>query len=180
MRTLKYAILGLLKRKPRTGYDIAKEFKAELGNFWRARHSQIYPELKRLLEEGLIEYEIEIAGETMEKKVYNLKPAGEKDLVDWLNTDEEMVPTAKDKFRLRMYFASNIKRERLIELLNSQLKQRQDKLAMLEAKMDEQDRDPEFGSKEFGDFLVLESAILREQAYVEWLERSIRRCYIAK
>ena len=45
MRTLKYAILGLLMRSPVTGYDIAKEFGDGLGCFWSAKHSQIYPEL---------------------------------------------------------------------------------------------------------------------------------------
>ena len=45
MRTLKYAILGLLNREPMTGYDIAKEFSKDLGEFWNAKHSQIYPEL---------------------------------------------------------------------------------------------------------------------------------------
>ena len=63
MRTLRYAILGLVDRKPTTGYDIAKEFKErELSNFWSARHSQIYPELRKLTEEGLLEYEVEIMG----------------------------------------------------------------------------------------------------------------------
>ena len=34
MRTLKYAILGLVNRKPLTGYDLSKEFSKELNNFW--------------------------------------------------------------------------------------------------------------------------------------------------
>lgn len=46
MRTLKYAILGLLNKEPMTGYDIGKEFSKDLGEFWTAKHSQIYPELK--------------------------------------------------------------------------------------------------------------------------------------
>ena len=45
MRTLKYSILGLLMQAPTTGYDISKAFGSELGCFWGAKHSQIYPEL---------------------------------------------------------------------------------------------------------------------------------------
>ena len=53
MRTLKYAILGLIRRGPVTGYDIAREFRSQaLSNFWHAKHSQIYPELKKLLEKA--------------------------------------------------------------------------------------------------------------------------------
>ena len=46
MGTLKYAILGLLNRKSMTGYDLSKEFETTLFEFWNAKHSQIYPELK--------------------------------------------------------------------------------------------------------------------------------------
>ena len=67
MRVLKYAILGLLNRQPMTGYDIGKEFNYELSEFWHAKHSQIYTELKRLHDEGLVTYDIEISGDILEK-----------------------------------------------------------------------------------------------------------------
>ena len=59
MGTLKYAILGLLNRKNMTGYDLSKEFETTLFEFWNAKHSQIYPELKSLSEKGLVQYEVE-------------------------------------------------------------------------------------------------------------------------
>ncbi|EFG88815.1 transcriptional regulator, PadR family [Clostridium carboxidivorans P7] len=68
MRTLKYAILGLVNRKPITGYDIGKEFNFQLAEFWNARHSQIYPELKKLVDEKLLVYAIEVSGDVLEKK----------------------------------------------------------------------------------------------------------------
>lgn len=43
MRTLKYAILGLLNQKEMTGYDLMKQFESTLCEFWSAKHSQIYP-----------------------------------------------------------------------------------------------------------------------------------------
>ena len=62
METLKYAILGLLMKKDMTGYELTKEFNSALFEFWNASHSQIYPKLKALTKEGLIEYHIEITG----------------------------------------------------------------------------------------------------------------------
>ena len=56
MRTLKYAILGMLAQKPMTGYDLMQEFESTLNEFWSANHSQIYPELKKLTNEGSITY----------------------------------------------------------------------------------------------------------------------------
>ena len=52
--TLKYAILGLLNKKSMTGYELKKEFETTLFEFWNAKHSQIYPELKALTENGLV------------------------------------------------------------------------------------------------------------------------------
>ena len=59
METLKYAILGLLMKKDMTGYELTKEFNSALFEFWNASHSQIYPKLKALTKEGLIEYHID-------------------------------------------------------------------------------------------------------------------------
>lgn len=47
MGNLKYAILGLLNQKEMTGYDLMKQFESTLCEFWSAKHSQIYPELKK-------------------------------------------------------------------------------------------------------------------------------------
>ena len=58
MRTLKYAILGLLNQKEMTGYDLMKQFESTLCEFWSAKHSQIYPELKKLTEEGSVAYKM--------------------------------------------------------------------------------------------------------------------------
>ena len=59
MGTLKYAILGLLNRNEMTGYELSKEFETTLFEFWNAKHSQIYPELKKLTEEGSVAYKTE-------------------------------------------------------------------------------------------------------------------------
>ena len=48
MRVLKYAILGLLNQKSMSGYELSSEFESALNEFWNAKHSQIYPELRKL------------------------------------------------------------------------------------------------------------------------------------
>ena len=53
--SLRFAILGYLSTGPGTGWDISRQFDTGLGWFWTARHSQIYPELKRMTQEGLVE-----------------------------------------------------------------------------------------------------------------------------
>ena len=42
--SLRYAVLGLLARRPSTGYELTQTFDRSLRTSWHARHSQIYPE----------------------------------------------------------------------------------------------------------------------------------------
>lgn len=52
--SLRHALLGLLAEAPMSGYDLTKRFEHSLGRIWPARHNQIYTELNKLLDEGLI------------------------------------------------------------------------------------------------------------------------------
>ena len=99
MRTLKYAILGMIHQKPMTGYDLMQEFESTLNEFWSANHSQIYPELKKLTKEGSITYILQQSDKGPDSKLYSLTEAGEKDFLEWLNDDEDIIKTPKDPFR---------------------------------------------------------------------------------
>ena len=175
MRNLKYAILGLVNREPMTGYDIKKAFDSRgLTNFWHAEHSQIYPEMKKLLAEGLVEYETVIRGEKLETKLYEITEAGRKDFHDWLRDDVEIERTYKDVFRLRTFFNESMNKEEYLTLLRSQLRQHTETRDMLKHFIDlDFQKLPHFNTKQMGDYLVLDGAVRREKTYVEWLEHCI-------
>lgn len=173
-RTLKYAILGLIASRPRSGYDISTEFNTTLSEFWNARHSQIYPELKKLTEEGMIQYEVAISGQVLEKKIYSITPAGKKDFMNWLSKDVPMEPTAKDIFRLRMYYSGQLSREDRRMLLESQLEQHIDRLEHLKQNQKKFSHVPDPEEEGIGDYLVLLGAIMREETTIQWLKECIR------
>lgn len=102
MRVLKYAILGLLRKGELSGYDITSYFKEELGQFWSAKHSQIYPELKKLTDEGFITFRTTIQGTKLEKKMYTLTDSGKQELHDWLIRHQPIPETVKDEFMLKL------------------------------------------------------------------------------
>ena len=52
--SLRHALLGLLADRPHNGWQLLKHFEGSLTYAWPALHSQIYPELARLRESGLI------------------------------------------------------------------------------------------------------------------------------
>ncbi|MBR2716823.1 MAG: PadR family transcriptional regulator [Oscillospiraceae bacterium] len=169
MRELKYTILGLVQREPASGYDIAKTFSDSVSNFWSAKHSQIYPELKRLVEEGLVEYRIEIQGEKLEKKMYSITEKGREEFFDWLYRDDGPPPQQKDAFRLRIYFNEDLSQEKKRELLNAQCARRWDRLLELEQMTCAFPPVEEMSPAQFSDHLLIRGGVLREEAYIQWL-----------
>lgn len=50
-----YAILGILSLSPGTGYDIKKYCDTVLSGFWNENFGRIYPTLKKMSDDALIE-----------------------------------------------------------------------------------------------------------------------------
>ena len=68
-------ILGFLSIGPRSGYEIKATVDRSTRFFWAASYGQIYPELRRLESEGLIEGE-EAPNGGRARRVYRLTAAG--------------------------------------------------------------------------------------------------------
>jgi DNA-binding PadR family transcriptional regulator len=84
--SLRHALLALLNINPQSGYDLAQRFSTSLEYVWRASHSQIYPELRRLEQEGLIKATEVGRGERATKREYGLTAAGCQAIEDWIDT----------------------------------------------------------------------------------------------
>jgi len=177
MRTIKYLVLGMINRNPMTGYDITKELEKEWVDFWYADHSQIYPELRRLLKEELVSFEIVIQGEKLEKKLYSITEKGKKDLINWLlSEDHDLIP--KDIFKLKVYFSEALSIEEVKHNFQIQLNKHKAKLETIR-KLIEEENNPsyEFSSDLFN-YVVMKGAIFREESYIDWLIWCLR--YIDK
>lgn len=113
--SLRYALLGLLRDRPASGYDLTRRFAEGIGRHaWSAKHSQIYPELRKLTEEGLIEVVDEGA---RGKRVYGTTEAGRAELREWL-LGEPQGGTIRNEFLLRLFLISGLapdERTRVLE-----------------------------------------------------------------
>nr|WP_239063225.1 PadR family transcriptional regulator [Streptomyces sp. SID13031] len=101
---MRYAILGTLSTSASSGYDLARQFGLGLGWFWSASHSQIYPELRRLEDAGLIEGSVTTVGEKLEKRVYAITPTGLDELVAWVSQPPQYRPN-RDPERIQLIFS---------------------------------------------------------------------------
>src|SRR5215510_2965958 len=78
-------VLGLLSLGPLSGYDVKTVVDRSTRFFWAASYGQIYPELRRLENEGLIDGEDTPTGRRR-RRVYRLTPVGRRALIDWLSS----------------------------------------------------------------------------------------------
>ncbi|BBZ42379.1 PadR family transcriptional regulator [Mycobacterium conspicuum] len=74
--SLRDAVLAALLEAEASGYDLAKSFDASVANFWMATPQQLYRELDRLAEQGLIQSRVVEQQRRPNKRMYSLTPAG--------------------------------------------------------------------------------------------------------
>src|SRR5688572_20586279 len=98
--SLRFALLGALADQPRSGYELLKHFEESLAYAWPASHSQIYPELGRLLSENLIE---QAAAGPRGSKTYAVTATGLAEVRRWLRETEPDRRVRNDAL-LRMFF----------------------------------------------------------------------------
>lgn len=87
--SLRIAALGLLAQHPGSGYDLLKRFEQSMANVWPATQSQLYGELNKLADAGLIEVsDVGPRG----RKEYRATPDGRAELLRWITNPQDDPP----------------------------------------------------------------------------------------
>jgi PadR family transcriptional regulator, regulatory protein AphA len=107
-------ILGMLGLGARTGYEIKQVSDASTRFFWGASYGQIYPELRRLADAGLVEAEDDPAG-GRKRTAYRLTDAGRQALLDWLLSDAPMEYAMRAEGLLKLFFGGLLQPEQVLE-----------------------------------------------------------------
>lgn len=82
--SLRYALLSLLSGAGMTGYEVSRAFGRSVAHVWHAPDSQIYPELRRLAEQDLLQVaEVDDGGRGVKKR-YEITASGLEDLRSWI------------------------------------------------------------------------------------------------
>ncbi|WP_163508583.1 PadR family transcriptional regulator [Fodinicola acaciae] len=170
--SLRYAVLGLLAERPASGYELAQMFEQSLQRWaWYARHSQIYPELNKLAEEGVITVAEEGA---RGRRTYALADSGRAELREWLLKTPE-TPVVRDESTLRLFLLPTLDtadRRRLVEYARAEAEQLGAEIEVIIERLDGW-RTPErpitFGR------LAAEYGRLAYQAQREWADWALER-----
>jgi PadR family transcriptional regulator AphA len=83
--SLRYALLAVLTVEPMTGYDLSKLFQQSVAHVWNAPDSQIYPELRKMEAEGLLEGSDVPWGPRGRKRQYAISDSGREAFRAWMN-----------------------------------------------------------------------------------------------
>ena len=98
-----YVILGLLSIQPNlSGYDMRKAVQQSVGHFWGESYGQIYPALRQLVAEKLIEPAHGTPGQR-KRQEYRITKAGEDHLHHWLALPFHNDPP-RNEFLLKLFF----------------------------------------------------------------------------
>jgi PadR family transcriptional regulator AphA len=104
--TTAHALLGLLSIEPMSGYDIRQFIPQSIGHFWSESYGQIYPTLRRLTEEGLVERNTETSASRPDRHVYTLTEAGRDRLATWLELPARRTPP-RNELLLKLFFGAH-------------------------------------------------------------------------
>jgi DNA-binding PadR family transcriptional regulator len=163
-------ILGLLSYAPMSGYDMKQAVERSTRFFWAASYGQIYPELRRLEAQGLIEGEDKPNGGRT-RRVYRLTKTGRQALVDWLLGSTTGIEL-RDESLLRLFFSPALPREQALMLLEGRKRGHEHYLEILRALVPE-DR-PE-ATKPSLDNIVWRWGIEFNEWGIKWCEEELQR-----
>ncbi|HEX2947589.1 MAG TPA: PadR family transcriptional regulator [Clostridia bacterium] len=167
-----YAILGFLNHEEMTGYDIKKRIDTSLKYFWDAGFGQIYPSLKTLEQNGLVQCRSMASSTGPERITYSITDKGRKELADWLSKPVEKEQT-KYEILLKLFFGSAANKEDNIGII-SEFKQRNaETLGLFEAYGSELGKILDGSDDHVYYYLTVLFGQKVMKAYLEWADEAI-------
>ena len=160
-------ILGMIALGKRTGYDIKTFVDRTARYFWAASYGQIYPELKRLEDQGLVRGRPEPSGGRA-RTVYELTEAGDAALQHWLEADDEPSYELRDEGMLKLFFSDSLP-ERRIEIVRAIRMREERDLAHLRS------IEPHASKGPTGSYLTLQMGIGLTEWTIKWCESTERQ-----
>jgi PadR family transcriptional regulator AphA len=159
-----YVILGMVRKEPRSGYEIKALVDNTTRFFWAASYGQIYPELKRLAEAGLIAGVDSPTG-GRRRTVYEITTDGEEELRGWLRQPPR-VYEMREEGLLKLFFAEALPPAEAVEIVRAMRAHRLEIAAQLRAiePMATANEDP-------FPLIVLRGGIEFTEWFADWCER---------
>jgi len=116
MSKTRYAMLGFLGWRPMSGYDIKSLVDESLAWFWSISYGQIYPTLKKLVEQGAATVQRDEDSGGRIRDVYSITPKGRESLREWMKTPVDM-GSERDEMQLKLFLGGQMDPDITLDLI---------------------------------------------------------------
>ena len=172
------SLLGLLNDRPMTGYDLKRIFDDTIGFFWAAQMSQIYRELNKLEEKGLVKSEVEPQEKRPDRKVYQLTKEGRETFLSWLNRfPNQLSQVSRSRFLMRIFFSSRIKLDELAFQIKRYKKEKEERLRYLnkvEQWIKDYSQEEKYKDDAFYWNLIIKKGYMNVATGIEWADECLQ------
>ena len=170
---LAHAIMTALIDDDLSGLELARDFEASLGLFWRASHQQIYQELHKLADKKwLNKREVKQSGKP-NKIIYGLTKLGRDALADWVLGGTKMQP-AKDELLVKLY---NLDPSNAAHLAGEIAERREEMMRVLylyeKIRLTHYNDPASLPVRYKGVYLSLAAAISQGEHFLEWCDAAL-------
>ncbi|NDE40074.1 MAG: PadR family transcriptional regulator [Actinobacteria bacterium] len=133
--SLEFALLGLLSQTPLHGYELRKRMGTIFGPFRALSFSVLYPQLRRMLEAGLIEESVVDSPSRRSRIVYDITDKGQ---ASFENLTETVSPeTWEDEgFEIRFAFFSPTSSKNRLRILEGRHRRLKEKAEILRGELE--------------------------------------------
>ena len=170
--SLPHALLTSLAERPGSGSELAARFDKSIGYFWQATHQQIYRELARLEEAGLIE-SLPEESTRGRKRAYRILPSGRKELKQWIASQHDEPAALRDELMVRLRAEAAVGPTGLEKEIRRRLALHEDKLALYR-RIEARDFPRGSADREAAlQHLVLKAGIRFEGHWIEFLNEAL-------
>jgi len=165
----RYAILGLLARRPSHGYELAVRFDELFGPGWEINRGQVYDMLSTLEEKRWVEG---VPGQQGARKVkrYRITEGGERALGEWLARPCTDAPPQRETLYLKLALARPQDAQHLLESIALR---EQSSVDRLRAYTESSDRTREGATawESFARDIIDEATMTQLHGDLEWLAK---------
>ncbi|MGO9385987.1 MAG: PadR family transcriptional regulator [Mycobacterium sp.] len=175
--SLRDAVLAALLEGESSGYDLAKSFDASVANFWMATPQQLYRELDRLAEQGLIQARVVHQERRPNKRMFSLTEAG-RDAIQQFTARAPKPSVIRDELLIKVQAAdagdTRAVREFILERLQWATAKLQRYERLRTRLLDGRGEEEYLAQTErVGPYLTLLRGISFEEENIRWAERAL-------
>jgi PadR family transcriptional regulator AphA len=176
VKKTRYVLLGLLQEEELSGYEMKKIIDIRMSFFWQESFGQIYPELRKMVEEGLIDFSnTESTGNTKREKTrYKVTTKGEKELKEWMEAENEK-DTSRSELLLKMFLSSDKNAGEMQKHIIQFKEQSEQKLKLFNLFAVQLNQDIEIHNNHKQILCVLNLGIRQAKLYIDW-SKEILEC----